>query len=51
MGTYIAREATPEEYEAYWKIGVSLYPWLIEYKKRAGGRRLPIVVLEPPEDA
>ena len=47
---YIAREATPEEYERYWNRAVSLYSGYKEYKKRTGSRRIPVIVLEPLEE-
>ena len=47
---YNAREATPEEYESYWNRAISLYSGYKEYKKRAGGRKIPVIVLEPLDE-
>ena len=44
---YIAHEATGEEYEHYWKLGLSYYAGYEKYKQRAAHRHIPIMVLEP----
>ncbi|MCP5179894.1 MAG: nitroreductase family deazaflavin-dependent oxidoreductase [Pseudomonadales bacterium] len=41
-----ARTATGDEREALWKQMAALYPPYDDYQKRAGGRRIPVVVLE-----
>jgi deazaflavin-dependent oxidoreductase (nitroreductase family) len=48
-GKYIAREAIEEEYDAYWEKAVSYYGGYDAYKKRTGGRKIPIIVLSPLE--
>lgn len=44
-GTFIARETDGDEYEKYWRLGVSYYAGYEKYKLRAG-RRIPVMVLE-----
>ena len=44
---YIARDATDAEYDAYWEKAVSVSRNYDAYKKRTGGRKIPIVVLTP----
>lgn len=44
---YTAREATPEEYKAYWAQAVALYAGYAAYLKTAGTRHIPIVILTP----
>lgn len=44
---FVAREARGAEYDRYWQQAVALYKGYAEYKKRTGGRPIPIVVLEP----
>jgi deazaflavin-dependent oxidoreductase (nitroreductase family) len=46
-GTYLAREAAGTERDAYWQQAVRLYAGYRTYERRAGGRRIPIIVLEP----
>lgn len=46
---FSAREARGEEYDRYWQQAVNLYKGYAEYKTRTGGRRIPIMVLEPPK--
>ncbi|HNP72772.1 MAG TPA: nitroreductase/quinone reductase family protein [Kouleothrix sp.] len=46
-GAYTAREASGDEYAAYWERAVGLYAGYAAYKQRAGERAIPIVVLEP----
>jgi deazaflavin-dependent oxidoreductase (nitroreductase family) len=45
--TYIARVAMDEEYDAYWEKALSYYEGYDAYKRRTGGRKIPIVVLTP----
>jgi deazaflavin-dependent oxidoreductase (nitroreductase family) len=44
---YTAREAAGEEYQRYWQMGVRVYPGYTSYVERAGGRHIPVMVLEP----
>jgi deazaflavin-dependent oxidoreductase (nitroreductase family) len=44
---YTARHAAPDEREKYWKEALQLYPGYANYQERAGGRIIPILVLEP----
>jgi len=44
---YRARPAGEDEREEYWRQALVIYPGYREYKRRAGERRIPIVVLEP----
>ena len=46
---YAAREATPKEYDKYWRWAVRLYPGYEHYKEWCGGRTIPIMVLTPSE--
>ena len=45
--TYTAREATQAERERYWQQAVGVYPGYAAYERRAAGRRIPVLVLEP----
>lgn len=45
--SFTAREAKGQEYERYWNKAVNLYKGYAEYKKRTGGRPIPIMVLGP----
>jgi deazaflavin-dependent oxidoreductase (nitroreductase family) len=49
-GHYLARLSTGEERECYWQMAASLYPGYQLYKKRAGERQIPVVVLEPASE-
>jgi deazaflavin-dependent oxidoreductase (nitroreductase family) len=46
---YIAREAQGEERRAYWSRAVAHYPGFEAYRRRAGGREIPVIVLEPAD--
>ena len=46
-----AREAEGAERERLWQQMAKLYPPYDDYQKRAAGRRIPVVVLEPVEEA
>jgi deazaflavin-dependent oxidoreductase (nitroreductase family) len=46
-GTYLAREATPAEWQTYWRRASELYIGFPEYQKRTQGRDIPIIVLTP----
>ena len=45
--SYIAREATQNEYDDYWEQVVEMYPGYVNYKKRAANRKIPLMVLSP----
>jgi deazaflavin-dependent oxidoreductase (nitroreductase family) len=42
-----SRLAREDEAERYWRQAVAMYPGYRAYKQRAGGRKIPVVVLEP----
>jgi deazaflavin-dependent oxidoreductase (nitroreductase family) len=44
---YVAHEASGDEYERFWESAVEAYIGYPLYKQRAGGRRIPIMVLTP----
>ena len=44
---YTARDADDDERARYWQQAVELYPGYRAYERRAGGRRIPVIVLEP----
>ena len=44
-GTYLAREASGDEYNKYWKLAVSYYEGYEKYRERAD-RKIPVIVLE-----
>jgi deazaflavin-dependent oxidoreductase (nitroreductase family) len=46
-----AREAGGTERERLWQQMAKLYPPYDDYQKRAAGRRIPVVVLEPVKEA
>jgi len=46
-GRYTARDAEGEERERLWNMAVGVYSGYEKYRKRAGGRKIPVVVLEP----
>jgi deazaflavin-dependent oxidoreductase (nitroreductase family) len=51
-GRYRAREAGGEERERLWrKVCSERYPGYETYQKRAGARRIPVMVLEPTEES
>lgn len=45
-GRYTARDAEGEERQRLWKMAVGVYSGYEKYRKRAGGRKIPVVVLE-----
>lgn len=47
IGTFIAREATDAEREHYWQMADAEYLGYAAYRRRAGPRRLPIMILTP----
>ena len=46
---YVAREVQGEVYEASWDKAVSVYSGYEAYKRRTGGREIPIFVLTPAD--
>ncbi|WP_433605329.1 nitroreductase/quinone reductase family protein [Prescottella agglutinans] len=42
-----AHEVDGAERERLWRLGLSIYPAWAAYEKRATGRRIPVLVLEP----
>ena len=46
-GRYRARETEGEERERLWKVAADYYPGYDTYQGRTGGRRIPVIVLEP----
>jgi deazaflavin-dependent oxidoreductase (nitroreductase family) len=46
-GTYLAREATPTEWQTYWHRAADLYIGFPAYQQRTHGRAIPIIVLTP----
>jgi len=50
-GRYRAGVAEGAERERLWALATSFYPGFATYQKRAGDRRIPVVVCEPLEDA
>ncbi len=44
---YRAHEAEGEEYKRFWRLAEATYPGFPRYKKRAAGRHIPIMALEP----
>jgi len=49
-GVYVAHEATGAEREKYWQSGLEAYRGFAAYERRAGARRIPVVVLAPKSD-
>jgi deazaflavin-dependent oxidoreductase (nitroreductase family) len=47
---YVAREASPAEWERYWSMAVDLYPGYANYRKTAADRHIPIMILTPKEE-
>jgi deazaflavin-dependent oxidoreductase (nitroreductase family) len=46
---YFAQETDGEQRERYWKMAVSYYLGYEAYRRRAGDRRIPVMVLEPKD--
>jgi deazaflavin-dependent oxidoreductase (nitroreductase family) len=46
-GRYVAREATPAEWQIYWRRAADLYIGFPAYQQRTHGRPIPIIVLTP----
>ena len=46
-GEFLAREAEGDEYDRFWRYAEATYPGFPTYKKRAAGRRIPIMVMTP----
>jgi hypothetical protein len=51
MRSVHARVATDEERNALWPKFVAFYPGYDFFQRNARGRRIPIVILEPRDDA
>lgn len=47
---YIARDATDGERAEYWNQATAFYPGYDRYKRRSGGREIPLVVLTPTDE-
>ncbi len=47
---YHARELTGEEREEAWARAVAIYPGYAGYAVRAGGRTIPVILLEPEKE-
>jgi deazaflavin-dependent oxidoreductase (nitroreductase family) len=45
--TYTSYEATGEEYARLWAVVCDNYSGYVTYQKRAGDRKIPIIVLVP----
>jgi deazaflavin-dependent oxidoreductase (nitroreductase family) len=48
-GTYVARQASPAEWERYWCRAVDLYAGYANYRRTAANRHIPIMILTPKE--
>ncbi len=46
-GPYRAREAEGAERERLWELAATYYPGFDDYQRRAGERRIPVVVCSP----
>jgi deazaflavin-dependent oxidoreductase (nitroreductase family) len=46
-GRFVAREAEGAERDALWALANDLYAGYDDYQQRTGGRRIPVIVLEP----
>lgn len=47
VGRYVAHEAVGGTYERFWQYAADLYPGYLLYRQRAGGRRIPIMIMTP----
>lgn len=47
VASYTAREATGDERDRLWKEAVGFYLGFERYQRRAGARRIPVMVLSP----
>ena len=45
VGTYVAHEATGEEYERFWEYAANTYPGYSLYKRRVCARLIPIMIM------
>jgi deazaflavin-dependent oxidoreductase (nitroreductase family) len=45
--TYVAHEASGEEYERFWQCAANTYIGYPLYKQRVGERRIPIMIMTP----
>lgn len=48
-GIYAARELNGQEYDAFWRHAVEIYAGFEAYRRRAGGRHIPLLLLNPLE--
>jgi deazaflavin-dependent oxidoreductase (nitroreductase family) len=46
-GRYRAREAEGDERARLWQVACEVYPGYETYQERTGGRRIPVMVLDP----
>jgi deazaflavin-dependent oxidoreductase (nitroreductase family) len=46
-GVYLARQTSGAEREFCWRRAISLYPGFEAYRRRARGREIPVMLLEP----
>lgn len=46
-GPFVAHEAWGDEYDRFWRYAADTYPGYPLYRQRAGGRRIPILVMIP----
>jgi deazaflavin-dependent oxidoreductase (nitroreductase family) len=46
-GTYVAHEASAEEYERFWQCAANTYLGFALYKQRVGERHIPIMIMTP----
>jgi deazaflavin-dependent oxidoreductase (nitroreductase family) len=44
---FVAREVTGEDRARLWREGLEIYPGWAAYERRAGGRRIAVLVLDP----
>jgi F420H(2)-dependent quinone reductase len=47
VNLFTAREVTEDEKQYYWTVAERFWPHFPEYRKNAGGRDIPIMVLDP----
>jgi F420H(2)-dependent quinone reductase len=47
VGDFVAREVRGAEKAEWWAVAETFWPHFPEYRERAGGRDIPVVVLEP----
>ncbi len=47
----VAREVFGDEKARYWAVAESLWPYFPQYRERASGRDIPVLLLEIPREA